>query len=126
MNDILNIKFNNPNQILGMGGPWIGDLSIQNKQISQNVIIDNIILDKNLRRVYFIVYKKASKWVKKNYFLVRYLDINTNKIFEFENQFNMIFIHEIDTAKKLVYYDAFHGENINLKKSVILKNPSQV
>lgn len=39
----LRITFQNPNQIINMGGPWVGDLYVDNKFITKNVVIDNTV-----------------------------------------------------------------------------------
>jgi len=39
------ILFSKPTQILNMGGPWIGNLHINDSYIIDNVIIDNNIFN---------------------------------------------------------------------------------
>ncbi|MBQ0738619.1 hypothetical protein [Aquimarina celericrescens] len=123
MDSSSNIKFEDPHQILGMGGPWIGKLYIQDELVSQNVVVDNFFQDKKLNRVYFIIYKKTSRWLKKNYFYVAFFDLKSKIVFQYDNKFDMIYINEVCNGEELSYYDAFHDKNPNLERKIILNNP---
>lgn len=100
-----NIQFKNPDQIINMGGPWIGELIIENKSISDNILIDNY-LDKELF-YYFIKYFKISKKQKDNFFSVLRIDKNNMKSSISIEKFEKINIKDID-GDSLYYYDGFH------------------
>lgn len=52
------IHFENPNQIINMGGPWIGDLFLGNKIIQSSVIIDNLT---SVLKTIYCLYKQVKK-----------------------------------------------------------------
>lgn len=107
----LTIKFDNPDQILNMGGPWVGNLYINDKLVDEDIIIDNYILDKNCEKIYFIKYKKVSKWMDNNKFFLRYWELSSKKLFEYELSFNFIFLVDIKNENEIIYYKSFHGKN---------------
>jgi len=105
------VKFNNPTQIINMGGPWVGVLFIGDFKIMDNVIIDNLFYSKEDDKLYFVRYHKISKWGKENYFTICYFDLSTNKLYMFDMKFEMVFIKEININSDLIYYEAFHDHN---------------
>lgn len=120
MIEIKSIKFENPEQIINMGGPWIGDFIYNNIIISKNVIIDNYICNIEQERIFFIQYKKVSNWQKENYFLLNYLDTNTGNIHTFDFKFDRIFIESINSDSLLTYYEAFCEQDEQKQKSINL------
>lgn len=101
------IDFENPDQIINMGGPWIGTLIINNKNVSDNIIIDNYFEKEGI--YYFVKYFGISKKQKDNYFTV--FRVNTTSLnFEIElsnEKFDTIYIENIED-NLLYYYDGFH------------------
>jgi hypothetical protein len=115
------IKFINPDQIINMGGPWVGELMIGDDKIMDNVIIDNTIYDVHQNRLYIVKYFNLSKWQHKNYFSICYLDLFTDKIYVIDLKFEMIFIKEIYSSNELIYYEAFHDQDEKVKKKLNLE-----
>ena len=109
------ISFNNPNQVINMGGPWIGKLLLDNNEITDNVILDNIFYNKDQNNLYFIKYHKISKWQKENYFSINILDLRTNNLFMYDLKFRQVYIEKIDNHE-LIYYDAFHNKDESKKR----------
>ena len=91
------IKFIEPDQIINMGGPWIGILTINNIKVTDNVIIENHLEDEIF--YYFIKYFKISKKQKNNFFSI----IRINKL-------NMNVDTSINKFEKIVEY-VFFTEN---------------
>ncbi len=101
-----------------MGGPWVGDLYLNNHIISKNVIVDNLIFDNSGIKLFFIKYHKTSRWANQNYFSIRYLEIDTNSLFEIDSNFDMIFLKKFTGDNHLIYYLSFHDNN-NKKKRIL-------
>lgn len=118
--NIINIK--NPEQIINMGGPWVGELFINNIQVSDNVILDNFIPDKGDNVLYFVKYHKISENQRDNYFSVNFIILDSLKISMYDLKFQMIYIEEIRKNKELIYYNAFHDENTERKKIIDISN----
>lgn len=116
------ISFNNPNQIINMGGPWVGELLIGNHKVIDNVIIDNLHYNNEHGRLYFIKYNKISRWQKDNYFSIYYVDILTDKLYIYDLKFDVIFIKGIDSNYELTYYEAFHDQDEKKIRKLSLKN----
>ena len=95
MNKDLNIEFINPQQIINMGGPWVGSLLVNEQKISDNVLIDNTIYNKESNEVFFIKYIKTSKWCKKSYFTVRKFNLKTKQVYQ--HNYDAEFL-ELDTG----------------------------
>ncbi|WP_144283500.1 hypothetical protein [Chryseobacterium echinoideorum] len=110
-----NIQFGNPEQIINMGGPWVGDLIINNQNVSNNILIDNY-LEKELF-YYFIKYFKISKKQKDNFFSVLRIDKNNMKVAVSIEKFEKIHIKDIE-ENSLYYYEGFH-ENLPVKNSQV-------
>jgi len=117
-----NIDFKNPNQILNMGGPWVGEMFYNGKQVTDNVIIDNILFEEGLNRLFFVKFNEQSKWKNDNYFTINYFDLSTYNVFKYESKFESIFISSISDNGELLYYEAFHDKNKETKKKINLKD----
>jgi hypothetical protein len=119
------VNFRSPDQILNMGGPWIGELFVGNSKIIDNVIIDNLIYKENQHRLYFVRYHKISSWSQENYFSVDYFDVLTKSIHTYKMKFEMIFIKEITDTYDLIYYNAFHDKDeMKLKRMNLSHAPN--
>jgi hypothetical protein len=112
------ITFKNPNQIINMGGPWVGKLFLNDDELTDNVIIDNLLYKEDEKRLYFVRYQKGSRWKKNNYFTVSYLDLSNNTIHAFESKFKILFIKNITNNGDLIYYEAFHDKDENKKARI--------
>jgi hypothetical protein len=102
----MEIDFLNPEQIINMGGPYVGILNINKEPICENVIIDNYIIKDNL--IYFIVYNDESKWARDNYFSIFYYDNIKKKLFEIQKKFQAIFLKKFVNEDSIKIYKAFH------------------
>jgi hypothetical protein len=111
------VSFNNPNQVINMGGPWVGKLLLDNNEITDNVVLENIFYNKAQNNLYFIKYHEISKWQKENYFSINILDLQTNNLFMYDLKFRQVYIEKID-KDDLIYYEAFHNKDES-KKSIL-------
>jgi hypothetical protein len=105
------ISFKNPNQIINMGGPWIGKLYINKRFISDNVIIDDIVYKKEYDLIFFIKYHKVSKFQIGNFFTINSWDISQNVQKESSSRFNKLYISQGSNKDELIIYNAFHDKN---------------
>ena len=115
------VRFENPEQIIGMGGPWIGDLFVENELLSKNVLLDNLYFCQSRRRLYFIKYHLVSKWQKDNFFRLNFCDFgNERRVFEYDFNFDIIYMEEISNLDELIYFRAFHNRNLDLREAISL------
>lgn len=78
------IQFRNPDQILNMGGPWIGELFLGDCKVMDDVIIDNLQYNEEQNRLYFVRYHKVSRWSKENYFSINYINLSTSSTYMYD------------------------------------------
>ena len=105
----LKIEFQNPRQIINMGGPWIGDLYIGGLLIDNNVIVENVIYKQDLDSYLFIKYHNISKWQKDNYFTINLWDKANDLKKESDDKFDMLYISEGSNNDEILIYKAFHN-----------------
>ena len=114
--DNRDVAFENPVQIINMGGPWIGDLVIDNRKVIGNILIDNFYFDASNHRFYFILYNHT---VNKR-FSICYLSTKDMSIHVYLDYFEIIFIKEIINNDELIFYNAFHDKDVSKRTNVIL------
>jgi hypothetical protein len=99
------IEFKNPNQIINMGGPWIGDLYINGNEIENKIIIDNYLEDSEF--YYFVKYFEISKKQKDNFFSIIRINKRNFKMMMSQEKFERIYI--IDIKENMLYHaNGFH------------------
>lgn len=94
------------NQILGMGGPWIGSVSIGTDFISKDCLIDNFVYKEDMNLLFFVKFQLVSKYSW--YFSINFYNINSKTIYEFDRTFNMVYLGEFRSKNELEIYPAFH------------------
>lgn len=105
------IHFENPSQIINMGGPWIGDLYLEKKFILSHVIIDNLIYKKLSNKLFFVRYHNPSKWQSENYFTINFLDLSDYSLFEYQKKFDKVFLGDFVSEDDIEIFLAFHNSN---------------
>lgn len=117
------IEFENMNQILNMGGPWVGDLIVEGNKIASNVFDEYLLKEDETGAVllYFVTYSDDSKWMNENGFFVNKYNLETHELKQFKKRFEKIFLESID-SNVLTYHDAFHGENPDKRRTIELKD----
>ncbi len=113
------ISFNNPNQIINMGGPWVGKLLLDDKEITDNVVLDNLFYNEAHYNLFFIKYNEISKWQNDNYFSICYFDLKSNVLFTYDLKFKQVFIEKVKD-NELIYYEAFHNKDESKKRILYL------
>lgn len=106
----LNIEFVNTEQILNMGGPWIGDLVINGIEIDNNIIIDNIISKLTLKTIFYIKYHDPSRWKIANYFTINSWNYEEEIMQESEEKYGMLYIENSINESEIIVFNSFHGE----------------
>ena len=112
----LKVEYLNHRQILNMGGPWVGDLLINNSYISDNVIIDNLLYDQISQDVFFVKFNdNKAYWLKDVYFTICKIDLQTNTFVEYAEKFSKVYLHRKISDCELEIYKAFHNKNNNVE-----------
>ena len=104
----LNIDFKNQNQVISMGGPWVGDLFIKGTLVSDKVVLDNIVFNKSSDHVFFVKYHEISNWQNENFFTINSLNLITDEIHESKERFQALFISDSKSKHELKVYKSFH------------------
>lgn len=101
----MTIEFKNIDQIINMGGPWVGNLYINDNEIENKVIIDNYLEDSEF--YYFVKYFQISKKQKDNFFSIIRINKKNFDLVISKEKFLKIYI--IDIKVNIVNYtDGFH------------------
>lgn len=108
-------EFKSPNQIMSMGGPWVGDLYINDEFVANDIVMDNEIINEMARHIFFVKFFNVSRWRSKNYFKINFYDLNTKHLFEFDRKFDMVFISKYLDKSNLEIYHAFHDKILERK-----------
>lgn len=106
--------FKNPNQIINMGGPWIGDLFLKKHIICKSVLIDSQKFYPKEEKLFFVKYHEVSKWRVHNFFTINYWNKKNNQLFESNLKYNVLFIQKGNNEDEIIIYKAFHSENTSL------------
>jgi len=106
--DIKKYDFKNADQVINMGGPWIGDFYYDDSFISKNVIVDNLLFSDN--KVYFVKYHSLSKKRSDIFFTICCWDIDIKSLSESTQTFNVLYLREIINDKEMIICNTFHGE----------------
>ncbi len=102
--------FENPTQVINMGGPWIGDLYIGDLFISQKIILDNIIYSPDRSVIYFIRYYQLGNTVKDIFLKLCYWDFKEHKLFESSQSFDKLYLKGFVEKNIMTICRAFHSE----------------
>lgn len=102
-------EYKNPEQILNMGGPWIGNLFYKGFEISKNVLLDNRVLSLDTDRAFFVKYHPA-KQVKDVFFTLCFYVFNTSRIYQYKTTFDKLYIGKMPSDNTLTLFHAFHSE----------------
>ena len=95
----------NFDQILGMGGPHICDLLLGGSVISKDCIVDNFIHKEDLNLLFFIKYGRINFY---GYFTICFYNINSGELFEFDREFDILYLGGFISENELEIYPAFH------------------
>jgi hypothetical protein len=114
--DGIEIAIDNAEQIINMGGPWIGDLYIGPDFVSKDCVLDNFVLTENKQLLFFVkhhffVTKKG--WFGTSgfrYFTINFYNIDNKSSFEFKKEFSIIHIGNFISKNELEIYPAFHDQ----------------
>jgi hypothetical protein len=60
---MIKLNFKNAQQIINMGGPWIGDLYINDKYIIDKILIDFVWQNDTSDLIAIVQYSSTGKWL---------------------------------------------------------------
>ncbi len=98
-------------QVINMGGPWIGSLYLESKLISSGCILDNILLDEKTHRIYFVKYHNYTTRASGRYFTINYYCIDEDTVFESEQRFDMLYVKPSYKINELKIFHGFHDKS---------------
>jgi len=116
------IYFKVGGEILGMGGPWNGDLYQDDFLISADVLLDVMAYDADNGIIYFAKFNKFKTWFSSNYFFtVNFFVLTTKKVYQYKHEFRRLFLGKLLSDNVLEIYDSFH-DGFPEKKSLFNLN----
>lgn len=110
----IELTVDNENEILRMGGPWIGDVYIGNDLISKGCLIDNFVYQENMNLLFFVKFNKVSKY--QWYFSINFYNIDSKMVCQFDHIFDMVWLGKFFSKNELEIYRAFHNKSENRRE----------
>lgn len=105
------LHIENTQQIINMGGPYVGSLYFDTELLSPNCVADNILIDEPNDRVYFIKYHNYTNRASGRYFTINYYCGNEGDVFESERRFDMLYIKPSYRVDELQIFHGFHDQS---------------
>ncbi len=118
----LKLKIIDADQILNMGGPWIGTLFLGDDLISHHCIADNYIYCEDREALFFVKFNKKSRF--HYYFNIAFYSLKHKHTFEFDSEFDIVYINGFINSKELEIYHAFHNHFESNKDSFNVEEES--
>jgi len=97
----------NANEIMRIGGPYVGTISIDNSLISYECVLGNYIESDDLRLIFFVKHHQVNSY---HYFTINFYNRETNTAFEFDREFDMVYLGAFLGKTQLAIYPAFHDK----------------
>jgi len=105
---VVKIELRNSAEILGMGGPGMGELFIDGALIDAEVM-EEPLSDTEGQWCVYVVYRCATRWRKDVRFWVHACHLSTGRLMRFEREFDMVVLCEVDSRTAVVKH-AFHKD----------------
>jgi hypothetical protein len=113
----MDIKFTDGGECFGMGGPWLGNCFINNRQLKKQFLVDNFVYTSEEKYVALSRYSDISNWAKDREFKIVIADLKNQIYFISKKGFRHLFLESMD-SKRIVFYEAFHNEIADLKRAI--------
>jgi hypothetical protein len=104
MVDELELIITNPREILKIGGPYVGDVLVENKLISTDCVLENFLFNKELGLLFFVKFYQLNFY---QFFTINFYNQGTDTLFEFETEFDMLYLKRIINKNELEVYTSF-------------------
>ena len=112
-------EFKNGSESIGMGGPFLGDLYLNDTKIAENVLFENLTVDEKKKRIFLSRYQ----WVDRTYFFtIVFYELDSGSFYEYEKKFKALFLGQMINDNVLEVYAAFHDKLPDSKSEFDLKN----
>ncbi len=115
-----NLSWDNSQEILGMGGSWIGDLIFGEKKISESSLVDNYLYDKSNNRIFFVKFNRITKWANDNFFSIHYYSLDSGMISNLNKAYGKAYLDSID-GESLIVFKSFNNKDLSKKELIKLK-----
>ena len=104
----LELTITNGQEILSMGGPYIGDIWLNDQLIEKDCIVDNFIYHEQLKLLFFVKYHRINGY---QYFTINFYLLKDNKNGQFAKDFDMVHLKQFLPGNKLEIFHAFNDGN---------------
>ena len=116
MENIIKFKFYPEGEILGMSGPWIGKVEINQHLLEGEFLDQPFIFNETKKYLLLVKYEKA-KMLKDVKFFMILVDCDNLITYKYFQPFEKLYIESFYKSS-IVYFNSFNGEN-ETKKSII-------
>lgn len=98
------IVFSNIEETLGMGGPWVGELSIDTTKVEGIFIVQKPLIHK--QKLFFIKMNVHGKWRRNINFTILVFDLQQKQYLESKGTYSFIVIDSISDEDEIIFYDS--------------------
>lgn len=77
----IELTIDNANEILRMGGPWVGDISLGSDLVTKDCVLENFVYKKDANLLFFV---KAHRINNYYYFTINFYNSDTKTLCEFD------------------------------------------
>lgn len=117
LSDIAIVVISEPEEILGMGGPWVSCITINTTILPGKYLAAKPLLYKNRYIIMGRYY--AGKWRSNCFFKISFYDLQKELLLESNEQFPLLFIEDV-LDERLVYLIANHNNSSEHKRELDL------
>lgn len=97
-------------QVINMGGPYVGTLRIDNTVISEDCIADNLLPDNVNGRMYFVRFHNRTRWRSGIYFTINFYEDRNGLVFQSQETFDLVFLKQLLKDNKIEIIQALYDK----------------
>lgn len=106
----IELTIKDPNEIMGMGGPYVADIYIGEKLISNDCIAGNFVFKEDSRLLFFVKHHLVGYY---HYFTINFYKVDDGTVCQFSKEFDMVYIKQFIGPNELEIFHAFHDESMS-------------
>jgi hypothetical protein len=107
LHDMPKVELRNGNEILGMGGPWMGQLYVDGALVDEEAMAEPIC-DHLAQWCVYMAYRCPTRWRKDVRFWLHAYHLSTGSIVRYQSAFGMVVLIDVEPEAVVVKH-AFHA-----------------
>jgi hypothetical protein len=109
----IELTITNAQERLRMGGPFTGDVFIDNKLISVDCLLNNFVYKEDSNLLFFVKYHRINNY---QYFTINFYQLDNDVVYEFYKEFDIIHITQFLSTNELEIFLAFHDKSMDKRQ----------